>query len=401
MIKKIPVADLLVGMYIHDLNCDWVEHPFLTNSFTVDGKARIAKIRSLGIREVYIDTDRGLDVTNAPTEEEVRAALQQRMESIASGGHERPRQIELAEEAQRAQRLHTEANRIVRAMMTDVRLGAQVEVDRMEPLVENLVDSIFRNQNALLPLAGLKRHDDYTFEHSVSVCALMVAFARGLDLPRQTIKEIALGALLHDVGKSKVPDAILNKPSRLTAAEFARMQEHVTFSIQILEETPGILPISMQVAAQHHERYDGSGYPYQLKGETISLYGQMASIVDVYDAISSDRVYHKGMQPSEALKKLLEWSEHHFDPKLVHSFIRAIGIYPSGSLVRLESGRLAVVREQNEGDLLHPQVEVIYHSERRCYLTPERIDLRRVPDRVVSHEEYSKWNIDPKNWLPS
>ena len=179
------------------------------------------------------------------------------------------------------------------------------------------------------------------------------------------------------------------------------MQEHVTFSIQILEETPGILPISMQVAAQHHERYDGSGYPYQLKGETISLYGQMASIVDVYDAISSDRVYHKGMQPSEALKKLLEWSEHHFDPKLVHSFIRAIGIYPSGSLVRLESGRLAVVREQNEGDLLHPQVEVIYHSERRCYLTPERIDLRRVPDRVVSHEEYSKWNIDPKNWLPS
>ncbi|MDR0673912.1 MAG: HD-GYP domain-containing protein [Zoogloeaceae bacterium] len=401
MIKKIPVADLLVGMYIHDLNCDWMEHPFLTNSFTVDGKARIAKIRSLGIREVYIDTDRGLDVTNAPTEEEVRAALQQRMESIASSGYERPRQIELAEEAQRAQRLHTEANRIIRAMMTDVRLGAQVEVDRMEPLVENLVDSIFRNQNALLPLAGLKRHDDYTFEHSVSVCALMAAFARGLDLPRQTIKEIALGALLHDVGKSKVPDAILNKPSRLTAAEFARMQEHVTFSIQILEETPGILPISMQVAAQHHERYDGSGYPYQLKGETISLYGQMASIVDVYDAISSDRVYHKGMQPSEALKKLLEWSEHHFDPKLVHSFIRAIGIYPSGSLVRLESGRLAVVREQNEGDLLHPQVEVIYHSERRCYLTPERIDLRRVPDRVVSHEEYSKWNIDPKNRLPS
>ncbi|MDR2625005.1 MAG: HD-GYP domain-containing protein [Zoogloeaceae bacterium] len=400
MIKKISVSDLLPGMYIHDLNCDWIEHPFLTNSFPVDGKARIAKIRSLGIREVYIDTDRGLDIPDAPTEEEVRAELQQRMENIASG-QERPHQVELAEETQRAQRLHAEANRVIRTLMTGVRLGAQVEVDRVEPLVENMVDSIFRNQNALLPLAGLKLHDDYTFEHSVSVCALMVAFARGLELPRQTIKEIALGALLHDVGKSKVPDAILNKPGSLTAAEFTRMREHVTFGIQILEETPGIAPISMQVAAQHHERYDGSGYPHRMKGEALSLYGQMSSIVDVYDAISSDRVYHKGMQPSEALKKLLEWSDHHFEAKLVHSFIRAIGIYPSGSLVRLESGRLAVVREQNEGDLLHPQVEIIYHGERRCYLPPERVDLRHSNDRVVGHEEYSKWNIDPKTWLPS
>ncbi|MDR3158010.1 MAG: HD-GYP domain-containing protein [Zoogloeaceae bacterium] len=400
MIKKIPVSNLLPGMYIHDLNCDWIEHPFLTNSFPVDGKARIAKIRSLGIHEVYIDTDRGLDIPDAPTEEEVRAELQQRMENIASG-QERPHQVELAEEAQRAQRLHAEANRVIRTLMTGARLGAQVEVDRMEPLVENMVDSIFRNQNALLPLAGLKRHDDYTFEHSVSVCALMVAFARGLELPRQTIKEIALGALLHDVGKSRVPDAILNKPASLTAAEFVRMQEHVMFGIQMLEETPGIAPISMQVAAQHHERHDGSGYPHRLKGEALSLYGQMSSIVDVYDAISSDRVYHKGMQPSEALKKLLEWSDHHFDPKLVHSFIRAIGIYPSGSLVRLESGRLAVVREQNEGDLLHPQVDIIYHSVHRCYLPPERVDLRRSNDRVVGHEEYGKWNIDPKTCLPS
>jgi putative nucleotidyltransferase with HDIG domain len=400
MIKKISVTDLVPGMYIHDLNCDWMEHPFLTNSFLVDGKARIAKIRSLGIHEVYIDTDRGLDIANAPTKEEVQAELQQRMENIV-GGHDRPRQATLAEETQRAWRLHTEANRVIRKLMSDARLGVQIEVDHMEPLVENMVDSIFRNQNALLPLAGLKLHDDYTFEHSVSVCALMVAFARGLDLPRQTIKEIALGALLHDVGKSMVPDAILNKPGKLDAAEFARMQEHVVFSIQMLQETPGITPIAMQVAAQHHERFDGSGYPRRLKGDAISLYGKMSSIVDVYDAISSDRVYHKGMQPSEALKKLLEWSNHHFDPKLVHSFIRAIGIYPSGSLVRLESGRLAVVREQNEGDLLHPQVEVIYHTGSQCYLTPERIDLRHSNDRLVSHEEFSKWNIDPKTWLPN
>ena len=401
MIKKIPVDVLVPGMYVHDLNCGWMDHPFLTNAFRVDDEARVAKIRGLGIREVYIDTGRGLDVPHAPTREEVDARLQQRMEAIAAVQPETLRRASLAEEAPRARKLHTEANRIVRNLLSDIRLGAQIELDKVEPMVETMVDSVFSNQNALLPLAGLKQHDTYTFEHSVSVCALMVAFSRGLELPRELIREIALGALLHDVGKAKVPEEILNKPARLTEAEFARMKNHVVQSIVLLQHTPGISETALKVAGQHHERYDGTGYPNQLKGEGISLYGQMAAIVDVYDAISSDRVYHKGMAPSEALKKLLEWSEHHFEPKLVHSFIRAIGIYPSGSLVRLESGRLAVVREQNEQDLLHPRVQVIFHIGRQCHLPPETIDLARSQDRIVGHEDFRKWNIDPKPWLPA
>jgi putative nucleotidyltransferase with HDIG domain len=323
------------------------------------------------------------------------------MEAIAAARPAESVHASLAAETPRARRLHREANRIVRSLLTDIRLGAQIELDKVEPLVETMVDSVFSNQNALLPLAGLKRHDSYTFEHSVSVCALMVAFARGLELPRELIREIALGALLHDVGKAKVPAAILNKPARLTEAEFAQMKAHVVQSVILLQNTPGISETALKVAGQHHERYDGTGYPHQLKGESISLYGQMAAIVDVYDAISSDRVYHKGMAPSDALKKLLEWSEHHFEPKLVHSFIRAIGIYPSGSLVRLESGRLAVVREQNEHDLLHPVVQVIFHIGRQCHLPPETVDLARSQDRIVGHEDFRKWNIDPRPWLPA
>jgi putative nucleotidyltransferase with HDIG domain len=403
MIKKIHVRDLIPGMYIHDLNCEWMEHPFLTNSFRVDGEARIAKIRSLGIQEVYIDTDRGLDLPNAPTAREAQVDLQRRMETIVASPLEQPSRVALAEEAPRAKQLHGEANRVIRNLMTNMRLrlGAQIEIDRMAPLVESMVDSIFRNQNALLPLAGLKQHDTYTFEHSVSVCALMVAFARELGLPRQTIRDVAMGALLHDVGKAMVPDHILNKPASLTANEFARIKEHVVYSVRILEQTPDIAPVTINVAAQHHERHDGSGYPHRLKREEISLYGQMASIVDVYDAISSNRVYHRGLQPSAALKKLLEWSEHYFEPRLVHSFIRAIGIYPAGSLVRLASGRLAVVREQNEGSLLYPRVEVIYNIGLKCYLTPETIDLRSGADKVVGHEEFNKWHINPKSWLPA
>jgi HD-GYP domain-containing protein (c-di-GMP phosphodiesterase class II) len=192
-----------------------------------------------------------------------------------------------------------------------------------------------------------------------------------------------------------VPDAILNKPMRLTQGEFEEMKKHVVESARLLEQA-NIPEVARMVAAQHHERYDGTGYPGHIRGNAISLYGQMASIVDVYDAISSNRVYHKGLSPSETLRKLLEWSAHHFDPWLVHNFIRSIGIYPAGSLVRLESQRLAIVREQNEGDLLHPKVLVIYQIERKAYLHPKIVNLSEGSDVITDYEEFDKWNINPR-----
>ncbi|HJV28797.1 MAG TPA: HD-GYP domain-containing protein, partial [Aromatoleum sp.] len=252
---------------------------------------------------------------------------------------------------------------------------------------------------ALLPLLHLKDHDDYTFMHSVSVCALLTSFARTLELPREVIKEISIGALLHDVGKAKVPDDILNKPAKLTEAEFDKMKSHVVQSKIILQHTPGISEIALDVAAQHHERYDGTGYPNKLKGSEISLYGQMGAIVDVYDAITSNRVYHKGMPPTQALRKLLEWSKYHFDPKLVHTFIRSVGIYPSGSLVRLESGKLAVVQGQNSEHLLQPTVLVMFDALKRCYVTPQLVDLAKSNDVIIEHEDFDKWGIDPARWI--
>lgn len=401
MIKRIGVDQLKPGMYVHDLNCGWLDHPFLTNHLKVHDEATVRKIIGLGVREIYIDTSKGLDVASAPTRLEVSADLERRMLEIASARTGKTIAAELAEEAPRAHRLHGEANRIVRSLMDNVRLGQQIELERLEPMVENMVDSIFRNQDALLPLSRLKHHDAYTFEHSVSVCTLMAAFARSLKLPRETIKEVALGALLHDVGKARIPDDILNKPAKLTDEEFSRMKSHVVQSLVLLQNTPGISQTAVQVAGEHHERHDGTGYPNKLKGDAISLYGQMAAVVDVYDAISSERVYHKGMPPTLALKKLLEWSDHHFDPALVQNFIRTIGIYPSGTLVRLASGRLGVVMEQNEGSLLEPVVRVIYHAVRQHYIEPEVIDLTHSQDRIAAFESYEKWKIDPYRWLPA
>ncbi len=402
-IKKIPVADLRPGMYIHDVNCSWLDHPFVSSSFAVRDEKRVREIKDLGIREVYIDTLHGADVADAITEEEVQQETGELLVTIACEGpaeiHPQPLRVEV----ERARRLHSEANHIVRGMIQDVRLGKQIELEQVEPLVENMVDSIFRNQDALLPLARLKDHDNYTFQHSVSVCALLVSFGRGLKLDRQIIKELGIGGLLHDVGKAKVPDEILNKPAKLTDAEFTKMKSHVVQSILVLQNMPGISRIALDVAAQHHERYDGSGYPNQLKGEQISLYGRMGAIVDVYDAITSDRVYHKGMPPTAALGRLLEWSSHHFDPDLVKTYVKCLGIYPTGSLVRMESGRLGVVLEQNAENMMKPRVNVIYHAEFRRYLQPEILDLswEGCRDRITGHEDYAAWNIDPRRWLPA
>ena len=374
---------------------------FAASHFPVKDEKRVQEVCDLGIHEVYIDTAKGLDVANAPTQAAVKREIDASMAAIAREPRAEGQRGPLDVELQRARKLHGEANRVVKDMLADVRLGRQIDLEKVEPLVERMVDSIFRNQDALLPLARLKDHDHYTFQHSVSVCALLASFGRSMGLPRETIKEVAVGGLLHDVGKARVPSEILNKPARLTESEFAHMQSHVVQSILVLENTPGVSQITLDVAGQHHERFDGTGYPNRLQGEAISLYGRMGAIVDVYDAITSDRVYHKGMAPTAALGRLIEWSKYHFDPALVRAYVKSLGIYPTGSLVRLESGRLGVVREQHPDKAMQPKVEVFFHAQRQHYFKPELIDLARKGerDKISGHEEFDAWGIDPAVWV--
>jgi putative nucleotidyltransferase with HDIG domain len=279
-----------------------------------------------------------------------------------------------------------------------------VQVEAVEPVVEQMTESILRNSGALLSLCRVKNKDDYTFQHSVSVCALLVAFCRAAGLDAQTIHLAGVGGLLHDIGKVCVPTGLLNKPARYTEDEFAQMKNHVSESKRILDQTDGISQISVQVAYEHHERYDGSGYAQGLKGEAISQMGRMAAICDVYDAITADRVYHKGMAPHEALRKIFEWSKFHFDPVLVQQFMRAIGIYPVGTMVMLESGRIGVVLEQSEGSLLQPLVRVFYDSKRMQYIPPAEVDLAKREghggaDKILGHETPEKWGIKLEQFL--
>jgi HD-GYP domain-containing protein (c-di-GMP phosphodiesterase class II) len=403
MIKTIRVDQLQMGMYVHDLNCDWTEHGFLRPRFLLKTQTHLEQIRQLGIRELSIDTDKGLDVANAPSLAEAERTLEKTQVQIQGKGSDQPHRNTLADERLQAKRIHTEAIGVVSDLMADVRLGQQIDLERANPVIGEMVDSIFRNQDALLGLTRIRHMDRYTFEHSVNVSVLMVSFARSLELDRALIHDIGIGALLHDLGKILVPPAILNKPGRLTDEEFSIMRDHVVHSRDILTTTPGIPAAALAVAAEHHERLDGSGYPDGKAGAEISHAGQMASIVDVYDAITSERVYHKGMEPHLALRKLLEWSSQHFDPHLVQQFIRCVGIYPVGTLVRLRSGRLGVVIETSREGLFQPVVRVCMDAKHRRYLAVQDVDLSRQKkgseDRIESVESPEQWHINPQELL--
>lgn len=403
MIKKVSVQQLQPGMFIHDMNCGWMEHPFMTGTLKVKSDKEIEKIAGNGIREVYIDTAKGLDVIDAPTETEVKASITREMEIIA----EKAKPVESAslhDEMARSQKVHGEANKIIHSLMQDVRLGKQIELEQVDPIVGRMSESILRNQDALLSLCRIKQKDNYTFLHSVSIGALMMSFARAVNLSPEEMRLVGIGGMLHDIGKMKVPDEILNKPGKLTDEEFDIMRSHVVYSRDILSDTPGIAQASLDVAAQHHERFDGSGYPLKLKGPEMSIYGQMASIVDVYDAITSDRCYHKGMEPTVALRKMFEWSKFHFNPELVHTFVRSIGIYPVGTLVMLESSRIGIVIEQREASLAQPLVRVVFNAKKDFYIKPEDVDLSKPlgkggADKIISHESPAKWGIDPHKFM--
>ena len=398
MIVKISINQLKIGMYVNDLNYVWKKHPFAWQCFTVEDAATLSKLHGSGVAEIYIDTSRGADVDAVQASmveaEEIEKPLCEPSTILPDIISRFPP----AEEFNRAKELYANANKLMQGMMKDVRLGKQIELEQCEPMVDNIIDSMFRMPSALLPLAQMKNVDEYTFQHSVSVAALAVAFGRVMDMPRDEIKAFAMGGLLHDVGKAKVPVSILNKLGKLDDAEFSVMKNHALNTAELLKGAKGVTEITFNAAAQHHERYDGTGYPHGLKGDQISLHGQMLAIVDVYDAITSMRVYHKGMPPTEALKKMFEWSGAHFNAKLVQAFIKGIGIYPAGSLVRMESERLGIVREVVPDKLLQPIVQLIYDCKKMCYIPPERVELSASSDKIKSHESFEKWKISQADW---
>lgn len=402
MKKKISIHQLRPDMYVADLNCDWIPHHNYQKEGRIPDQATINQLISRGIKDVYIDPARGLDVEDATPENEVARHNQQKLDKAANTlTPDSQHKVSAQEEMRKAGKIHNEAKNLVTNVLQDVKTGKAIDVEAFDVLADGMVDSVLRNHNALACLGRIRQKDNYLLEHSVNLAVLMGIFARDMELDRETMHQAVVGAMLHDIGKVMIPDEVLHKPGKLTDDEFAIMRQHVVHSRELLKKTPGIKPLTIQVAAQHHERIDGSGYPLGLHGCDICREGKMVAIADVYDAITADRVYHKGLPPTAALKKLLEWSGTHLEEKLVHRFIRSMGIYPVGSLVKLKSERLAIVEEAGEKDQRLPIVRVIYHARNRQYLPAEIIDLSRpsCQDEIVQSVDPARWGIRLNDFL--
>jgi HD-GYP domain-containing protein (c-di-GMP phosphodiesterase class II) len=397
MIKTISSKQLKKGMYIQELNCSWIDHPFARNQFVINEQSDIKKVISAGIKTLKIDTKKGSDVDDKAISD-TTSTPNPGTAPVVEKTHTHVKNS-LHKTRKEAKNIKQYAEQAISTIMTNVKLGQQVEMELVTPVVDKMAESILENPNALLGLSRIRHMDTYTFEHSVNIGVLMMSFTKSRGMSPEIIRDVGVGGLLHDIGKTLTPTEVLNKPGKLTDEEFVVMRRHVVDSRIILEKTPEIGRNALDVAALHHEKFDGSGYPDGKKGDEISPIGQMAAIVDVYDALTADRCYHKGQDPSVVLKRMLSWAGSHFNPKLMQEFIHCVGIYPPATLVMLNNFHLAVVVE-NTKSLLAPRIIVFLNTKKRETIPPYPLDLSQQEKlKIISSESERDWNVDPQKFL--
>lgn len=418
MLKRIRTEHLTLGMYLHEFCGSWMEHPFWRAKFVLKDPKDLARIQSTAIHEVWIDTAKGLDVAAGVTSvsrEEVDAQIDtdfSRLEDLPPlvvqapppppAGPRRGRQpSSMHSELAQAASICVESKQAVISMFNEARMGNAIDSVGAQNLVEEISDSVTRNPGALISLARLKTADDYTYMHSVAVCALMVALSKQIGLSEEHTRVAGMAGLLHDLGKAAIPLTVLNKPGKLSDDEFVVVKSHPVHGYEMLRDGGGVDASVLDAVLHHHEKVDGSGYPDKLKGDQISLIAKMAAICDVYDAITSDRPYKRGWDPSESLRRMAEWTKDHFDPRLFQAFVNSIGIYPVGSLVRLASGRIGVVTEQGTKSLTTPKVKVFFSTKSDLRIPPEVVDLAdpRTNEKIVAREDPDRWRFPDLNEL--
>ncbi|WP_421216285.1 HD-GYP domain-containing protein [Aeromonas enteropelogenes] len=382
----IPVNKLKPGMYVIAI-ASQTGGMEIAQMGLVSNQAQIDHLIRLGVLTVRIDLARSKlgsadsDALAAPDPGTSTTHSERHLRGSGEG-----RELKI-------RRLYQEARELQGKFIRHLKAGEPIDITPLAEVAEEMVDTMFTHGDAMLCLARIRAKDAYLMEHSMNVAILLANFGRYLGLERSVLKELTLGGLLHDVGKIMTPDEVLHKPGKLTDEEFAIMRQHVVHSYGILKNTKGITATMLEVAANHHERLDGSGYPRKLKGDQLSLHTRMSCIVDVYDAITADRVYKTGMQPTQAFRILLKGINQHFDAELVTKFIKCMGVYPVGTLVMLSNQRLAIVMQRNEQQPLKPVVKVIYHATQRHYLEVQWLDLAK-----SNVQESIESTVDPKEY---
>jgi putative nucleotidyltransferase with HDIG domain len=393
MLKKIAISQVRTGMFIHSVEGLWAWR----TRFPIDGEEALARIRKCGASECWIDVSQGEDVASV-------AAVPPPPATTAPAQAAQPKPVaarkSMGDELQNASVVLKRSKVVVNTLFAEARMGNAVNTSDCLPLVNDVVESIDSNSDALISLCRLKTADEYTYMHSVSVCALMVSLGRQLGLDDAACKDAGLAGLLHDLGKAAMPQDILNKPDKLTDEEFTIIKSHPVKGHEMLLASGVDNERVLDVCRHHHERIDGKGYPDKLAADNITLIARMSAVCDVYDAVTSDRPYKSGWDPAEAISRMASW-EGHFDPTVLQTFVKTIGIYPVGSLVRMSSGKLGVVVEQNPRKLTAPKVKLFFSTKSGMPLLPKLIDLAEshVTDKIVAREAPENWNFGYLNDL--
>jgi putative nucleotidyltransferase with HDIG domain len=399
MLKKIHVHDARLGMYVHELCGSWMDHPFWKKAFDLSDPKDLHTLQTCGLKEIWIDTDKGLDTEShvvAISTENEQQKIERELQTAAASSIKPATRISMHDEISRARKLQEKSKAAVTSMFKEARMGNAIHVADAAPLVDEIKQSISRNPEAFLNISRLKNKDDYTYLHSVAVCALMIALAKQMELSEEDVKDAGMAGLLHDVGKMMIPEEVLNKPGKLTDEEFEIIKSHPLRGWEVLNHAEGAHAVALDVVLHHHERVDGTGYPEKISGDALTVFARMGAVCDVYDALTSNRCYKSGWEPAEALRKMAEWRNGHFDERIFHAFVKTIGIYPTGTLVRLKSGRLAIVTEQSEKGLLTPMVKAFFSTKANEPIMPEMIDLSKSADSIANVELAEKWGFDLK-----
>ncbi|MFD2167933.1 HD-GYP domain-containing protein [Thalassotalea euphylliae] len=387
--QEITIDLLRPGMYVKSIS--YQDKGFILKSEGyVLSLAKVMQLKEAGIKKVIVDPSRQKAVDN----------IDKVMPNISSSPLSklnrvgRQKVVSLDDELNKAKSLYGNAKELQSKILTNINADRSLHAEEVRETTDAMVDSIFRNQDALTCLSRLRSKSNYLMEHSLNCSILMAVFAKHLKFDRDVIEQLTLGAFMHDIGKVFIPDDILNKPGPLTDKQQSIVRTHVALGAKILEDTPHISHITMKVILEHHERIDGSGYPRGLKGNDISKYGRMMAIIDSYDAMTSDRCYQDAIDPVAAFKTLVQESATAYDEELVEKFIQCLGAYPVGTLVQLNSGKIGLVSERNKTKPTHPIVKVFYNARLNQAIPIEDIDLskskyRDQVDKCIRPEEFN------------
>ena len=407
MERKVSTFDLTIGMHVSNLDRPWLDTPFLLQGFIIEKEDDILALQQ-HCKFVFIDTDKGDEATSY-LDEKPNLPSNEYVEDFLDGGTKKVNYEEKQSafhELPAAETALENASDKVAMLMDNLKAGENLDISAVRNAVQPILESVIRNSDALLWVSVMQKKDAYTYSHSLDNCSLAIAFGRHLGLYKEDLRNLAMGLLLMDVGKVKVPDEILNKTGTLSIEEFDEMKKHVYHGVQMLRNTPGINETIINVVLTHHERFDGSGYPSGLKGKEVPVYGRIAAIIDCYTAMTSSSPYRTAIAPHKALQTIYNWRNKYFQDELVEQFLQCVGVYPTGSLVEMSSGEVGMIMAQNRVQRFKPKIMMLLDENKKPYevskivdLTVDTVDASGLELTIISGLQPGAYGIDPTRVL--